>query len=93
MSEIPLLLERLSCHRLTRDLPHCLRRGGRPGLVLHRHQAPHHPAPGPALLLPFVLVAVEAAVRAVALTAVPDHAPADGVREGGGLGLLSPGGQ
>ena len=84
MSQVSLFLERLPGHPLPGDLPHSLGGGRRAGLVPHRHEAPHSPGrPRPALLLPVVLDAVEAAVRPVALTAVPDHAPADGVGEGG----------
>ena len=95
MSQVSLFLEGLPGHPLPGDLPHSLRRGRRAGLVLHRHEAPHSPGrPRPALLLPVALDAVEAAVRPVALTAVPHHAPAGRVGEGGGLrDLLAPGGK
>ena len=93
VGEISLLLQRLPGHGLSGDLPDRLWRGGGARLVPDGDEAPHHPGP-PALLLPVVLDAVEAAVRAVALTAVPHHTPAGRVGEGGGLtDLLPPGGQ
>ena len=82
VGEIPLLLQRLPGYGLPGDLPDSLWGGGGARLVPDCGEAPQS-SPRPPLLLPVVLDAVEAAVRPVALAAVPHHAPADGVGEGG----------